>query len=375
MLAASLSTARMMSKIGIYLSIVYLSIGIVLAMSGYTALLHPVLTSFGAMTVFVSGVAIAYIISIRPRKPLYPVLLVFGATLLYVAALIWLHSPVYGLATLAVGFAALGLGTLGTSMMAKSGTTVRASLLALGYTFLFTSAYLMIATTSLQLSLHPTLLGYIMAFPMQVIYAVTLHALPSTYNIRPSRIIYAAFPLASLSSLLLPLLPLYGALAASASLLIFTFSSGFTRIPSILRKLPANRAAGRAHRYFLIGHLYALTSIVLATILLISYGIGIAPQLYLIHFLLIGVVSTFIVIHAPLMLPVILGTRTARRYNQAPFASLLASAVTWILNRDISLVLFLVALVSTLLIVKPTRPLPTILKSPTRQSMSGKHPP
>ncbi len=352
-MAFNLRVTRLTSTIGIYTSIAYLVIGLVLARLGYAYTLHPAMMVFGALTVFVAAIAIVYTASTRPRSPLYLGFLVGGAVLAYTTPLLWLYSTDYGTVASSFALAVIGLGILDAGSRVRGGTT-RWSLLTLAYTFIYSSIYLAVTSTIPIDGLFRILLGYILAYPIQAIYSVTLHALPSTYHSKPSKTVFLAFPLASLASVLLPMKPLIGAILAISSFSIFVATTGFTRIPLMIKRLPSTEA-GRAHRYFLIGHIYALVSILIASIILAFYGLGIIPLLYLVHYLLIGVVTVFIAIHAPLMVPVILSTRTARRYNQTPFAVLVSSGILWLLSRDLALVLFITGLALVILVVKPIR--------------------
>ncbi|GEM_PF-3120298 len=180
------------------------------------------------------------------------------------------------------------------------------------------------------------------AYPVPLIYAVTLHALPKTYRYRAS----------------LPLTVLMTALHAFAlsgfgpsrhlmwaSMLTYL---GAARLDLAFRGLRSVRVreALPAHRYLIAGYL------LLIPLLILSWPIPL-DELGLLHILLVGFVGLHIYAHAPMMIPVLLGMRNAKRFNYPALLLLVMAALSWPFNRDVALYFLSGSLFLVVYIVKP----------------------
>ncbi len=325
------------SMAGILASLAYLAIGLVAA-AVRAAEYHVFMMAGGVLVAFVVAVESSYVVSPMRAKS-HPLM---GASYAFLVA-----SPIIAALAPPIGVA-LGLGAWSATLIASlalevipalvgaslSRGSVRASLAASAFSNALTAVYLGVAAHTLRGNPVLVGLGLLYAFPVPMIFAVSLHAFPSTYGRKP----------------LWPLLPLPFALAAAASLglavearpapwiLVAAALSLVAYIPAA-RIHEAPRIAGevsrerkppivvKTHKYFLWGHVYV--AIIVAYILYLASlrAAGWPVRLgCLIHATAIGFAGLHIFIHAPMMLPVILGIPTARRYNVSPYALLAIAA-------------------------------------------------
>ncbi len=346
---------KLFPRLGVVAAIGFLVAG--LALPQYNPVLHGLSMLLGAVTLLVAGVGAAYALSV-PRASSVAVVSASAGVVIAIPSsvlvVVSLGDPLYAV-PLAVGLAFLGLASLDSGSRARRGTTTRWSLLGLSYSFLFSATILPIALHIAPTVFH-AMLSYALALPVQAIYSVTLHALPSTYRGKPSRLVALAYPAASAAAVTaMGGCPISTSLLAVLSLWLFIAFSGFTLVPHALRSVDASTVAGKTHRYFLQGHLYAVAAAVASTAAFIGYGLGYVSVLAPLHVLLAGFTAVFVSIHAPLMLPVILSTSTARRYNQSPFLLALASSILWLFQPGLALYTFAAWALSLLLVVKPAR--------------------
>jgi hypothetical protein len=114
--------------------------------------------------------------------------------------------------------------------------------------------------------------------------------------------------------------------------------------------------------YFLYGHVFAFSALIAAGVVLIASAALRLNPLILIHMMTLGAISLFVLIHAPLMLPVMMGWSSARRYNLTPYVSQAVAAVLWPFNMHVSFFFVGLAFVFDALIVLPSRePMPLSL--------------
>jgi hypothetical protein len=193
--------------------------------------------------------------------------------------------------------------------------------------------------------------------PLTSIYAVTIHSLPKTYHSGPRRsltlalytlqavglTVYTEDARASVALLALPLL-------------LYPLAARFELLREGLRRVERLRGAARgSHLYYVWGHITVLllTASAVAAAAYYTASPGYRSFILLVHTLTLGFTACHIAIHAPLMLPVILGVRTAKRYNPAPYILLLTALAAYPLSEDLSLAVFSAAVLATLLVVWP----------------------
>lgn len=240
---------------------------------------------------------------------------------------------------------------------------VKLSYLILGTAFLISGLTLML----LKLSVFHAALALLTLLGLGAIYAVTYHSLPATFEERQG----LAW------GLLLELLLIAEALSLLAvGYKPFLLISGATDVISLpalgltkLRKFVAvakaskNPVARAGELYFVDGHIFSAVFLIITGLVTLLGGLGLdVPTLVLIHLLALGVLVMFVLIHAPLMLPVILRWPSARRYNLTPYVLESVAAVVWPVNPHVAFFFLGLSIVFLVLIVKPTKePLPLSL--------------
>lgn len=240
------------------------------------------------------------------------------------------------------------------SAVSPRGPSVRLSLLSMASTYASTAVYS--ALLALRGDIHrPEIIGLLYALPVQAIYSVTIHSMPSTYGERAdARLVAAMHGVVWLGLALLLVDARWGAAVLCLSPLLYFLAARVYRVPVRLRKV-LDMGPGpvrSSHLYFLAGHIYAMASWVWLASSTILWLAGSVSLLAVIHALVMGFIGIHIYIHAPLMLPVLLGTSTERRYGHAPLLLLLASAMLWPVARGPAMLLFLLSLAALLLVVK-----------------------
>ncbi len=340
------------------------AIGAVAAVAGivYTVLglalveeprVHMALLGLGAAYVFAAGVAIVYAASFRGAGPREELLLIHVAStvvLPLVAGYFWdyvapvlLVSAVSGLYAIYVYVRSVG-----------GDARVPALLLCYPYLAVVPLALLLQAGRVWLLDFY-LLLAYL--FPVPMIYAVSLHSFPKTYGYRFSWPWTAATLLTHVAGATLSLAGLQaGFVLMAASMVPYLLAIGIHRVPEALgfaSKLGS--AARKAHTYLVTGYLFAAAAAIYVLYLQVMAYLGDAPLLQVIHAVLMGFVGMHIYTHAPLMLPVMLATPTARRYTPTPYMLLLASTLARYPYPDLSYGLMVASLVALVLVVKPAR--------------------
>ncbi len=349
------------SRFGVAASIAELVLALVAALLGYYWY-HVSLIAGGVLVGFVASIASSYIVSgIRGKES--SLMGLAKALLLVVPA----AAPFTPLAGVLIGPWALGVSAsvvlLAASIpafIAASLTrgSVRASMAGIGVSSLYGAVYL--AVGCLTGSVYDYIYfytGLLYAYPVPMIYSVSIHSFPSTYREKPVLPLYAAAMAVLAAGLALTLQGMdYGFPVSAASMLLYYPAIGLHRAGRVLSKIKEarNPIVRKTHMYFLAGHFYALLATFIAILYTVLYmSDPLSPLECITHSLALGFVGLHIYIHAPLMLPVILGIPTARRYNQSPYAALLLSLLVFCINRDLALVLVAASLALLALIVWP----------------------
>ncbi len=354
-------------------------IGAVAAVAGmvYTVLglalveeprVHMALLGLGAAYVFAAGVAIVYAASFRgagPREEFLPIHVASTVVLPLVAGYFWDYvAPVLLIS------AASGLYTVYAYVRGVGGDArVPALLLCYPYLAVVPLALLLQAGRVWLLEFY-LMLAYL--FPVPMIYAVSLHSFPKTYGYRFSWPWAASMVLTHAAGAVLALAGLRaGYVVMAASMVPYLLAIGIYRVPEALgfaSKLGS--AARKAHTYLVTGYVFAaITAIYVVYIQLLAY-LGEASPLQVVHAVLMGFVGMHIYTHAPLMLPVMLATPTARRYTPVPYALLLAATLARYKFPDLSYALMVTSIVALVLVVKPVRR--KIISPPTKETNTSR---
>ncbi len=354
----AMNLARATSRSLVYISIAGFLVSLYLAASGYY-IYHGYLMFEVVVPLFVYGVAISYVSSsLKSTDVGAPI------TVLYLAASGWLLA-VMGFVSmamrsyLALSIAALvsSAGPLAASIVSSLQSDVKLSDGLIGVYFLVGGLMMYLV----RLTLFREALLTFVTFGLGPIYAVSVHSFPSTFRERPN------LPLAALDAALLIVAAAlsyyyrYFMALVGVSAITFPLSIGVQRSRRFIEsaKRVNNPIARAGTLYFIDGHIIA--SIMLACVgltYIVGSLLGLSPLVAL-HALALGVLVTFVILHAPLMLPVILRWTSARRYNLTPFLSEAAATAIWPFNEHVSFFFLGLAVVFLVLIVKPTRqPLP-----------------
>lgn len=343
------SMIRMTSAVGIIVSVFYLlaALSILLPVKGDFAG-HANLMLLGSLILFPYSVAVAYVASVarNPWPSLLPISV--GAVLLYPTPVLAdgnLQAPMAVLAALAIA------GFLGaaSSLMVGPGRkgAVRLSLYLVGITMLGLALASIVEAYS-ETSIFTETLVLILAFPVPLIYSVTVNSLPSTFSDKPSTAASVLSVTLSIAASVLVGLGYTrpGFYLAAASLVLYLYAARFHRLGAYWRRVSSMpRTPARAGlEYFIQGHVAVVivTVVVLAELLAYPSRCGV---ICVIHGLALGFASMHVWIHGPMMVPVILGMRHGRRFNPLPYITLLAAVAVYPLSHPLALVLYVVSLV------------------------------
>ena len=300
------------ARFGVAYSLLLLATGLAMVVAG-DAYGHVWLTGLGAPLSFYAGVAAAYIYSIAPTA---------GPPL---AALLAASLAAYSLEPILPGFF-LPLHLLGSllglaaSLLAALKGRGRLAALGLAAVYALGSA----APVAVRgLGYLEAVIVLLYSVPFAAIYPVNLFSLYKTYH---------RGGLAPLLALVLGLhaagtlwrawtggagLLSLAALAYAAALLAAT-------VPMLrrhLRQPGRGSTAWRAHLYFLEGQLAAALAALAYAVEALAGADPIAEA----HLVDMGFIAVHIYIHAPLMIPIIYGLRSGKRYNPSPYLLLLAA--------------------------------------------------
>ncbi len=349
------STIRRISVIGVAETIILLTVSIALLPLGYPKT-HARLMAYTVLPLFVYSVAMVYLASSRPRheKTIYPLLILFLALYallpLTVLSGFTLLQHYYGAVSI-LSSAPFFIG--GAS---KKGS-LRLSLLLLGFSMLQTGVILLSAARVLGADFYPPKLGLLalIGYPVTAIYAVSIHAVPRTYKAQPHGIASALLVLLLLSGLTSFTAGYYkiSLTLYALSLLVYPLSIKLYRLNEWLRETSTKKSPGRpGNLYFLYGHIFVALFSLISAYAVAGFALGYIGNVFTaIHLVAMGFIGVHIYIHAPMMLPVVVGVATKRRYTMLPFILLLLATLVWPLNGPLSLLLFLLSLCRTLDII------------------------
>ena len=344
------------SRIGIYYSIAALVAALYIVTEGL-ALVHAKLMIFGVLPVFVVSVAMAYGVSgLRQTDPLYAATasLALAAPIVAVAlsaTSVALSRALPLAAALLYSFVPLAMGSLAS----RAKPDVRLSVGLLGLSLLLGGVELLAVRAGFfvraLLLLEVSVLG--------AIYAVSIHAFPSTFGDSPSTILSAATFALLAAGLALAIggRARAGVLVAGVPTITYLLAMRFERIGSYFTKASQTRnpVARAGTLYFVDGHAFAAAFSAASFAAVVLWYFGVLTTLDVIHLLAIGLIGTYIFVHAPMMLPVILRWSSARRYNLTPYALLAVGAALWPVNMHVSFFFVGLAIVFLALIVKPSK--------------------
>ena len=319
---------------------------------------HMPLALYGGALLFPYGVAIAYVASAasteRARR------LVAASGLVGLAAL---ASPALAAAghripadiLVALGFLVLAAASLEASRTRRE--SARLSLEMFTATHALAAAAL-VAADSWGVGIVNLGLGLAAAYPVTLIYSVTVHSLPSTFKDEPDEALAWLLPALDFAASLEFLNGRIGAgaLLVVASMLVYVPAARLHRLARYAQALSGrdpSSPAVRGLRYFLQGHWAVLASITIVAAVTAYYFVGYCTALCLLHSYLLGFSTIHVAIHAPMMLPVILKLRHKRRYNPAPFLLILASMALWPISGEAALALYAAGLAAVVLVAWP----------------------
>ncbi|MCE4624630.1 MAG: hypothetical protein F7C35_02030 [Desulfurococcales archaeon] len=204
-------------------------------------------------------------------------------------------------------------------------------------------------------------LGLTMSYTIALIYSVTFHSLPATYKDKPVTLLgYVSVALTSISSLLV-VWDLVGEGLPLLLLSMYTYIVGarLYRVPQYIAWVRSNikrgTAAYRGMKYYLDGHIFVIATALLATAM-IGYEVlkpgpcSVGCILLSLHVLALGFSWMHVAIHAPMMLPVIVGVRHAKRYNIWPYLLTILSLLLWPGAGLASLILILASFAAMILV-------------------------
>jgi len=338
------------ARAGVVASIVYLAASLALLVAGYPHE-HARAMTYGVLLLFPHAVAVAYVASASSART-YPLvgLMALSVAPAAVAPAVAVRS--IGLAALLFAFVSAVSAPAAALVGAGRRRSVRLSLFMVSLSYAATLAviaYMLVAG-------HPRLfsqaaLALVIAYPVLLIYAVTVHALPATFSDEPS---YPAalllLALGGAGALLVASGSLeVGAIAALSSAALYVYAARLYKVGDYRRWVESRYSdkgspAYKGMRYFLDGHLFVIVSIVILAVHTVLYIMGACNLLCLVHSYAMGFVTVHVLIHAPMMLPVILRIRHRRRYTLAPLATALAATLLWPLAGPAALAVYVFAL-------------------------------
>jgi hypothetical protein len=340
----------------VYASIVYLVAALFYAIAG-NFLVHAGLMLYSSLILFPYGIAIAYIASGALRRSFAVVLASAGGVILVVlptlvAAVLGLEEIVDALVSLAGFLAALSSGYVALN---RKGS-IRLSLFMVCVTMINLSVIPLLRMILVSTSLFEYAIALVIGFPISLIYAVTVHSLPSTFNDKPLYEASIPLPFMNLlaSILVLSKWTAYGILLLLFSLALYIVAARIYRVPRYLDT--AKQRSGVARRgllYFLYGHVAVIISILIIVIYSLAFiaGSGFCRVLCVLHELALGFTSLHVYIHAPIMIPVILGIKHRRRFNPIPYLATILAMLFFPLNTELALIFYVIAFLSTVFIV------------------------
>ncbi len=353
-----LHVAKEVSRIGVVAGIVYLAAALALLIIG-SPHEHAREMTYGALILFPHSVAVAYVASVSTAETGVAIKAMSFASLLLIPAPAL--ALVYGPGPANILFLMVAIPTIAASLLVARARkrTVRTSLAMVASTYAITLipiSYWLLRGPPAKFS--EAALPLIIAYPVTLIYAVTVHALPATYGDEPAKPLVPLLPLANAASVTMMLLGhyRYGAWAALLGTLLYIPAARLYKVVSYKKKLAAryrdpSHPAYRGNVYFLEGHIVVMLSIALLAAYTILFQESQCSLLCLIHAYAMGFVTVHVLIHGPMMLPVILRLRHRRRFTLIPLPLALASVLIWPGMGIASLLVYALALTMTVRMV------------------------
>jgi len=335
---------RTITKLLLVLSIIYAITGLLLPRLGYTNL-HMTTMLLAGLLLFPHSIALAYVASGTPRNRQHVLLAATLLSLPYLAAP--LVAANHNLSTALALALPLAIAMIPASLIAagarKGSTRMSLAMTAVSYTFLS----LAVAETLVNpQDTITTALVLILSYPVPLIIAVTSHSLPATFHDEHHKLAPIPLLLTGIAGLTLTTHPKASLLLQATALILYTITARiyktYTQYPKNIR--PAKTPAQKGLHYFLTGH-----QLIPLTILFTLYALTNTTPLTILHTYTIGFILHHVIIHAPLMIPVILGIKHKRKYTTLPYIALLLALLTWPLQPTLSLILILFII---LLIIK-----------------------
>ena len=339
------STLRKISSIGIIETLAILAVSLGYLPIGY-AKIHAKLIVYGLMPVFIYSIAMVYLASAKPGydRIIFPWLLIAYPLVLITPFISLLGSftiLMYYYGTTMI-FASIPFFLGGLS---KRGS-LRISLGLLGLSMLQTGIILLANILTYNLKLKPPEMGTaaLIAFPVTAIYAVSVHAVPKTYRLEPEK----------LSTIILPLVLILGTMTYTVGYYkyaIILYAISFFAYPISIRlykirnwersvKAKKDTPGKPGNLYFIYSHYFVWLFTILTPITAYMYLEGSVKDVFtLIHVLTVGFIGIHIYIHAPMMVPVVIGVKTKRRYTILPPLFLTLATIIWPFSGIVSYIL------------------------------------
>ncbi len=344
---------REISRIGILTSIAYLALSLGVLLAGYHHR-HAYIMLYSALLLFPHSVALTYVASGAVRNERAQKLVVTSAIItfaMFVAPIfgLWLNWEVPTATFVAVSipmiFASIFAGRSQKGNIKLSLYLVSASYIV----YLTTVASLLIRGWPEKFSIAATALTF--AYPVTLIYAVTVNSLPSTFNDKPSYSLSYTLPvLTAIGSFLVGLRFIKaGSAIVAASTLIYIFAARMYRLQKYLKsieRLNKESPAYKGSAFFIKSHYVIIASIALTIIytsLFIIKSFSFFCLLCLLHAYVMGFVTIHVFLHAPVMLPVVLKVKHKRRYTLWPLILALIAAAIWPVQGLASYILYVIA--------------------------------
>ncbi len=327
---------------------------------------HAHIILYAALLLFPHSVALAYVASGARKLGVRIVEIASYLTIPALASPFIAISKPYGISELliAIPFAIMIPGSLAAGLERRG--SVRLSYVLVAYAnalYLGLIALWHIYGPPPLFSIYS--LSVILAYPVMLIYAVTFHSFPSTLGDKPNiPMALTAVVLLTIAVYAIPLGSLELAVLLSLlSLSFYIIGAKLVKYKQFLDKIRMKPGPGspayNGLKYFLDGHLYVII-IVIAISALIGYSLsanGCDKECILlaVHLYSLGFSLMHVAIHAPMMLPVILGIRHAKRFNQSPYVLLLLSTIFWPFSGAIAYMFIVLGLVAMILVFLPFR--------------------
>ncbi len=347
----NLKKIRAVSAIGVWASIAYLVIAILYLVYGEPHT-HARYMLYGVLLLFPYSVAVAYVASSLNKYHPSQLLMSTGVFLLIFTPILALdYSEEY--ANLLVVFSGL-LGfssALYTASLKKGSVRLSMELVAVA------SILMSIIAIARQCWGRNLLFSYYsfsmtIAYPVTLIYAVTVHALPSTFRDHSPRGLPWLLPILTFLSSLMVFDDklLVSRIFALASIYVYIFAARIYKLKDYFgfaKRFPEGPARSGAY-YFLEGHISVLFLTLIISIYTLYPNCNV---LCFLHLYALGFSSLHVLIHGPMMLPVILSIRHKRRFNVSPYVFQLLAVLLFPLSGELALGAYILSLISGVLIV------------------------